>query len=164
MSTRFARFSGEKVVQLTPEQGLCVSTFLLIRKGDALLLGKVIRPDIVKGKWVLPASQLLYGEHPDDSVRRILKEQLNTEPEAVSYRGLWSFADRHWDLCFVYDVDVRGEPRPLSEAEGAKYPHEYWYCSQLLAELKYVRPEEIRAEEIGRGHADVLQAVGILKA
>jgi ADP-ribose pyrophosphatase YjhB (NUDIX family) len=164
VSVRFARFSGEKVVQLTPEQGLCVSSFLLVRENGALLFGKVVRPDVAKGKWVLPASQLKYGEHPEASVRRIVDEQLGTEVQSVTYRGLWSFAETHWDLCFVYDVTLKGEPRPISEAEATKYPHEYFYSSQWLAELKYVRPEELRPEEIGRGHADVLRAVGILPA
>lgn len=164
MSVRFARFSAEKIVYKTPEQGLCISSFLLIQKKGALLLGKAIQPDFAKDKWVLPASQLKYGEHPDDAAKRIIKEQLNTEAKSVSYRGLWSFANHHWDLCFIYDVKLRTEPRPLKGEEAAKYPPEYFNSSQLLGELRYFKPKEIRPDMMGRGQEDVLRAVGLLPA
>ncbi len=162
MSTRFARFTAEKVVFPTPDQGLCIGSFLIIEKKGALLFGKAVKPEFAKGKWLLPASHLKYGEHPDDSVKRIVKEQLSTEAKEVKYRGLWGFAPLHWDICFVYDVKLRNEPKPLDQAEASKYPEDYFYSSQLFSDLRYLRPQEIR-NEIGRGHDEVLQAAGAVK-
>ncbi len=163
MSTRFARFGAEKIVFPTPEQGLCVGSFLIIEKGGALLFGKAVKPEFAKGKWLLPASHLKYGEHPDDAVKRIVKEQLTAEPKSVKYRGVWGFTEGHWDMCFVYDVKLKNEPKPLGEAEASNYPSDYFYSSQLFSDLKFLRPQEVK-NEIGRGHDEVLRAAGVLKS
>ena len=164
MSLRFARFSAEKVTERTPEQGLCISSFLIARRDETVLLGKALRPEMAREKWILPASQLMYGEHPDEAARRILKDQLKTEAEKLSNRGLWSFLGAHWDLCFVYDVVLRGEPKASTEEDVKNYPEGYFYSSQLLGQLRYFKPEEIRRDQTGRGHDYVLEALGILKA
>ncbi len=162
MSVRFARFGADKIVFPTPDQGLCVGSFLLIEKGGSLLFGKAVKPEFAKGKWLLPASHLKYGEHPDEAVRRIVKEQLSSEAKGIKYRGVWGFSEGHWDMCFVYDVKLKNEPRPLDQADAGKYPEDYFYSSQLFSELKYLRPHQVR-NEIGRGHDEVLQAAGVLK-
>ena len=122
-----------------------------------------MKPEFAKGKWLLPASHLKYGEHPEDAVRRIVKEQLTAEAQAIEYRGVWSFADLHWDLCFVYNVKLRNEPKVLDEAEASKHPNGYFYSSQLFSNLEYLRPQDVK-NELGRGHNEVLRAAGVLKS
>lgn len=163
MSVRFARFGAEKIVYPTPEAGLCVGSFLIIEKKGRILFGKAVKPEFAKGKWLLPASHLKYGEHPDDAAKRILKEQLGAEAQNIEYRGLWSFAVLHWDLCFVYDVKLRNEPKVIDEAEASRYPSDYFYSSQLFSNLEYLQPEKVK-NEIGRGHDEVLLAAGVLKS
>ncbi len=163
MVVRFARFTGEKVSAKTPEEGLCVSSFLIAKDGESVLLGKAFLPEGARGKWVIPSSHLLYGEHPDDAARRILGEQLKTEAERIFHRGVWSYVGNHWDLCFIYEVVLKGEPKPSSEEEVERFPEGYFASSQLLTELRYLQPPEIRIDQLGRGHDYVLQALGILK-
>ena len=48
MSVRFARFGAEKIVFPTPDQGLCVGSFLIIEKSGSLLFGKAAKPEFAK--------------------------------------------------------------------------------------------------------------------
>ena len=93
MSVRFARFGAEKIVYPTPEAGLCVGSFLVIEKKGRILFGKAVKPEFAKGKWLLPASHLKYGEHPDDAAKRILKEQLGAEAVQRADLGLPDLGD-----------------------------------------------------------------------
>ncbi|MBI2183616.1 MAG: NUDIX hydrolase [Thaumarchaeota archaeon] len=134
-----------------------------MKKSDSILLGKALLPDMAKDRWVIPASQLKYGEHPDDAAKRILREQLKAESEKISYLGIWSFTASHWDICFIYDVSLKTEPKPSEEGEAKRFPEDYFKSSQLLSEFHYFKPEEIRREQMGRGHDYVLEALGILR-
>ncbi len=163
MSVRFARFGADKIVYPTPDAGLCLGSFLVIEKGGRVLFGKALKPEFARGKWLLPASHLKYGEHPDEAAKRISKEQLGVEAQNIKFRGLWSFAQLHWDLCFVYDVKLRHEPRVIDEAEASGYPSDYFYSSQLFSNLEYLQPEKVK-NEIGRGHDEVLLAAGVLRS
>ncbi len=91
MSVRFARFGAEKIIFPTPDQGLCVGSFLIIEKGGGILFGKAVKPEFAKGKWLLPASHLKYGENPNDAAKRIAREQLSAEAQTIGYRGVWNF-------------------------------------------------------------------------
>jgi ADP-ribose pyrophosphatase YjhB (NUDIX family) len=161
MDVRFARFGAEKIVFPTPEGGLCIGSFLIIEKKGAVLFGKAVKPEFAKGKWLLPASHLKFGEHPDVAARRIVMEQLSAEANVIKYRGVWGFADLHWDICFVYDVKLDSEPKVLEEAEASKYPPDYFYSSQLFSNLAYLQPQEVK-DQLGRGHDEVLRAAGVL--
>jgi ADP-ribose pyrophosphatase YjhB (NUDIX family) len=73
---------------------------------------KHIGPEIFE-EWRLPSCYLREGEHPEDAVRRIVREQLgirrfkiSLNPKICSYysRSDWYPGEKHWDLVFVYRV------------------------------------------------------------
>jgi ADP-ribose pyrophosphatase YjhB (NUDIX family) len=65
-------------------------------------------------QWRLPSAYLQEGEHPEDTVRRVLRDQLGlrtfviSPPKVFSYTwpSDWYPGNNHWDLAFVYPVKV----------------------------------------------------------
>ena len=158
-----------------PSDGLCLNVFLVFRPADApgrVLLGKVdpsgpwealasLGPDRISrlvDRWLLPASQLLFFESPDEAAARVAKEQLELELADLPSPRVFSETyprpgsegkDPHWDLQFVYDLVWPGG-RPLRASP--------W------KELALVEVARTPRAQIGRGHADVLELVGVLAA
>lgn len=157
-----------------PPGGLCLSSFALLRRGDAFLAVKP-KPhdawkdwapnwDVYDAKtlenqfhlWRLPSSYLREGEAPEDTARRIVQEQLGAERAFVRSARTLSFHDpsgrfpgqKHWDLCFVFEVDA--EPAPL-----ARLP---W-----LAESRWVKPQELHGEDFGSAIGDLARALGLAR-
>ena len=173
---QFARFrptaEPDRMVYRVPEDGLCLSTFLLLRpRGhtDRVLLGH-LRPDAPwahigavdtrraalwsKG-WMLPSSQLVYYESPDDSARRIAREQLGLELATLPAPILMSDSeqrpaaapgDLHWDMGFVYVVDDGPMQPPL---------HPAW------TELRFLEVSKLRRIDLVRSQGDVLLLAGM---
>jgi hypothetical protein len=156
-----------------PDDGLCLSVFLVVRsrgRPQDVLLGRVdpagpwghvaaldpARLRALAQQWILPASQLLFFEAPDAAVRRVAAEQLgrpDLEPgspavfsEAYPRPG-GSARDPHWDLHFVYRTDWPGGG--IDEARG-----------RLWQELAFVDPGTLAPNQFGRGHGDILALIG----
>jgi 8-oxo-dGTP pyrophosphatase MutT (NUDIX family) len=178
-SRQFARFRrqalADRMVYVVPKDGLCLSTFLLLRpRGDTgrVLVGH-LNPDAAwdhigavdarraqlwsKG-WMLPSSQLVYYESPEDSARRIAQEQLGLTLRSLPSPLLMSDSeqrpdaapgDLHWDMGFVYVLDGFSEPPPR---------HPAWRELRFLEVAKTPRAEFVRSQ------ADVLQLAGMLSA
>ncbi len=160
MERMFARFGQGRWT--APEEGFCLSSFILAAKDDALLLGKVSDPDTWGNKWalptwnpprwqdklLLPAAHLLLKEHPDQAADRIMKEMLQVSDYTLTFRGIQSHVSGekgHWDICFIYDASIKSE---------IKKPK--WFF-----ELRYVKIKDIKPDEVGRGHADIISEAGI---
>lgn len=131
--------SSAKVANLTPqiqgqqsEEKVHISSFAIIKKGNQLLLAKRIRPEFTAGKWVFPSSLINIGEHPESAIKRIVKEQLGTEPKQARLLDIQSYGDKHWDLCFVYEVSIDGIGKISQEIDKA----EYFEKSKLPAEFR----------------------------
>jgi ADP-ribose pyrophosphatase YjhB (NUDIX family) len=176
---RFARFrpsaGADPMVFPVPTDGMCISTFLVLRPqgkpGHALVgrldptaswgaIGGLDPPRARRfaSGWMLPSSQLLYYESAEASARRIGREQLGLElgplPAPVlmsdtSVREPTSPTDRHWDLGFVYVVD--GQP-------PAPPRHPAW------TELQYVEVARTPRREFARSHDEVLALAGLTAA
>jgi cation diffusion facilitator CzcD-associated flavoprotein CzcO len=155
-----------------PKGGTCLSSFLVLRSDGKILVGKMTRPEIwiekflvgemfaekyaKSSKWVLPASHLLYGEHPFDAARRVLSDQLAVKDKLeLSLTQVQSHLSQdpkdpdvaHWDVCFVYDGEIHQTiARPA------------WYAS-----LELVDPSAISKDDFTRGHGDVLEQLGLIK-
>ncbi len=157
----------------TPENGVCLSTFIVARRGNSALVG---RPkdhrawpekgglpqgraaDLDKqGAWLLPATHLLMDESPDHAARRIVREwtglqgtprfvevQSHVRPGRLLRAGA---KGNHWDFCFVYELRARALPRLRP-----------WW-----SEMKFVPFSEIPDMNLGRGHADILEEAGYLR-
>ncbi len=142
--------STTKTARLTPqpqgqqsEEVMHISSFAIAKKGNELLLVKRSRPEFTAGKWVFPSSIINFGEHPESAVKRIVKEQLGAEPKNVKLLDIQSYGDKHWDLCFVYEVSIDSVGKVSQDIEKA----EYFDRGKL--------PSEFRSD-----HAEVLQSLG----
>jgi ADP-ribose pyrophosphatase YjhB (NUDIX family) len=140
--------SSQKSARLTPqvpgqqaEEIAHISSFAVIKKGNELLLVKKLRPESSAGKWVLPAAIINFGEDPEAAMKRIVRDQMGTEPTSVTLLQVQSYGDKHWDLCFLYDVSISGIGKLHPDNERA----EYFDRSKL--------PPEFRSD-----HLEVLQA------
>jgi hypothetical protein len=179
MSTtrRFCRFSESpdtapfSVTQI-PKDGLCLSTFLILRAQDnahAVLMGHMNpaapwddigaldreRIEAHRHGWMLPSSHLIYYESPDESAQRILREQLELPPQTLAPPVVMSEtyaprrhpgATQHWDLGFLYQGSIPSRPVPFAPA---------W------KELAFVDTRTVRRSEIARSHEDVLSLIGL---
>ena len=81
------------------------SSILLLRAGDRHPLS------FRRGKLLLPATILSYGEQPRVAARRILQEQLGNpkglgDPEFLK---LLSYVGAHWDIVILFQARFEGE-------------------------------------------------------
>jgi ADP-ribose pyrophosphatase YjhB (NUDIX family) len=165
----------ERMVFPVPTDGLCLSTFLVIRpKGQPgrALLGHInpggpwahiggldaSRAQQWSAGWMLPSSQLLYYESMEASARRIAQEQLGIElgplPPALlmsdsDQRPTAAKGDLHWDIGFVYVIDGYSGPAPT---------HPAW------TDLRFVEVAKTPRREFVRSHQDVLALAGLPSA
>ncbi|MGI0072169.1 MAG: hypothetical protein ACRECT_08930 [Thermoplasmata archaeon] len=153
-----------------PEDGLCLSSFLVLSPSDRpeqVLVGRInpsapwnevgaLDPERVQRNaagWMLPSCHLLYFESPDGAARRVLAEQLGLSgveldaPAIVSetYPSTRVAERQHWDLEFLY----RGQLAP-----GAPPQHSAW------SRLELVDPARTPRREFARRHDEVLENAG----
>ena len=134
-----------------PQEVVHLSSFAVIRKaGDSkkILLAKRLRPQFTAGKWTLPSSIIDYGENPEEAIKRIVEVQLGARPHNAKLVQVQSYGDKHWDLCFVYDVSLPGEKWGTLSQDVEKV--EYFDLSNL--------PPEFRQD-----HREVLETAGFFK-
>jgi len=154
-----------------PQAGLCLSAFVVIRKGNKILLGRPHAHNAWpenggfpkrhageierKGSWLLPATHLLMEEKPDHAAKRIANQwvkvrgtpkfvmvQSHLRPSKLS-RSRMKRGRRlkHWDICFIYELHAKNIPKPAP-----------WW-----SEVHFFPVSEIRRMRLGRGHKDVLE-------
>jgi hypothetical protein len=150
---------------------MCLSTFLVIQPpgGDRrVLLGRLdpeapwdrlaalerSRLPLIGDRWLLPASQLLFFESPQEAAHRIVREHLESDPLPLLGPSVYSeayrrpdspSADPHWDLHFVF----RG-----------RWPSDRAPKASPWKELAFLDPATLDPTEIGRGHGDILALAG----
>jgi ADP-ribose pyrophosphatase YjhB (NUDIX family) len=120
---------------------MCLSAFVLARKESKFLLGIPRRherwiPEWISGwanyqekeleeafnQWRLPSAYLREGEHPDDTAKRVLRDQLGLRRFEISAPTIFSYTwpsdwypgNYHWDLAFVYPVKISEPIKKLS--------------------------------------------------
>jgi hypothetical protein len=177
MERRFARLRPGSAPEgpgyyVVPNDGMCLSAYLLLGRPvhpQEVLLGRLDptapwfelgslaadRLGAIGERWMLPASQLLFFEGPDEAARRVAREQLETElpslpnPRIVSesYARPGSKAvDPHWDLQFIYRTT---------------WPHDRPPKARAWKELDFVDSSTVRRGDIARGHGDILELAGL---
>ena len=154
-----------------PKGGTCLSSFLVLKRKDGILVGKMSKPEVwverffmgekfapiyaSSNKWLIPASHLKYGEKPEDAAACILVEQVGVPKSKLSFLQVQSHLSQdpqdpdaaHWDICFVYSGTLRKEPE----------------MPEWFSELKFVNPRKLSTENFTRGHGDVLRELGMIK-
>ena len=121
--------SGQKLARLVPQvpgqqsdEIVHISSFARVRNAEnEMLLVKKTRPEFTAGKWVFPSSIINFGEDPILAIERIIREQIGASPSSVKLMDVQSFGDKHWDLCFVYDVSIDKVGKLSSDIEVAGY-------------------------------------------
>jgi ADP-ribose pyrophosphatase YjhB (NUDIX family) len=161
-----------------PKEGLCLSTFVVIRRGRRILLGRPHANNAwpekggfpkrhsaaieKEGTWLMPATHLLMEEAPDRAARRIANQWAGVS-------GLPKFIMVQSHL----RAPRRRTRQPQSKArtgsnhwdicfvyelrtKAAPKPKSWW------SETRFCTPLEIRGMTLGRGHKDILKAAGYL--
>jgi len=120
--------ASQKVARLIPqppgqqaEEMVHISSFARVRNGNEILLVKKNKPDYSAGKWVFPSSIINFGEDPQVAIQRIVNEQLGTSPTSVKLLDVQSYGDKHWDICFVYDVTIDRVGKLSSDIDTSAY-------------------------------------------
>jgi ADP-ribose pyrophosphatase YjhB (NUDIX family) len=143
---------------------MCVSTFLFLRRGPKILLGKYADDprwedlagldEAWRGRhrhgWTIPARQLKFGEDPRDAARHVGETILQLpglrygEPRAEVdlYESQRAAGHLHYDLWFLVDASL---PKGV---EVAKPP---WYAA-----IEWKDPRTTARSEFARGHEDVV--------
>ena len=108
-------------------QDLHISTFNLVRKNndkDSVLFvkaGPKFPVSFKRGKWLLPAAILDFGEKPKDVAKRVLTEQLDSvEYLDPKFLSMQSYIGAHWDIVFIFESQVEeGKPVPTAKESFA---------------------------------------------
>lgn len=174
VTKRWARLGPDNSRRLmhSLETSLCLSAFVVARRGDSILLGRPHQHDAwpekggypkwqaleleKEGVWLLPATHLMMEESPDQAAKRIVHEwaRLRGTPKFVMAQShlrplrLWNpkLKGSHWDICFVYELHPKGPIRLRP-----------WW-----SEIRFVPLSEIQTIKFGRGHRDILEEAGYL--
>jgi hypothetical protein len=161
-----------------PPGGVCLSSFVLVRSGNKILVGKMAHPEIwVKkffvgekfapgyassNKYLLPARHLSWYESPRETANSVLRDQVGIKvpPNKVSLTEVQSHLrgdvdseeePPHWDICFVYETEV-----PSRIVKGLKTPP--WF-----KDFHFVPFSSLTIVDFTRGHGDILQEAGLIK-
>ena len=175
-STRRKALFNEKNV---PRGGVCLSSFVVVRSGRKVLVGKMAKPEIwierffvgeefaptyyTSGKYLLPARHLAWYESPLDAAEGVIRDQLmlNLPKKSIHLmqvqshlRGNIDSAEQppHWDICFVYDVKVPARIPPKLHTPP-------WFN-----DLHFVPLSSISVDDFTRGHGDILAEAGLISS
>jgi len=98
---------------------------LLIEGDHVLLVKRAIEPR--KGFWDLPGGFLEKEEHPEEALRREIKEELGVEIDILELLGIYmdrygyDESDSHTlNIYYLARVSL-GEPKPASDIEDLKW-------------------------------------------
>jgi len=104
-----------------PEEVTHISSFVVAKKGLGLLLVRRAKPERLAGSWCLPSAVINYGEDPGAAALRIVREQIGATATALKLIDVQSFGDKHWDLCFVFHVEIPGVGKLGDDFDKADY-------------------------------------------
>lgn len=110
-----------------------------VSKSDKVLLVKYTdnnKYDLQKG-WFLPNDLLEFGEHPEDAVIRILKNQLGLENVKLTLGDVESFTgnDKSWHIVFHYKTNLNEDIDVVPEKEISETG---WFELDSLPDAKEV--------------------------
>jgi hypothetical protein len=150
-----------------------MSAFAVVRQGKKVLAGIPVPGASWAKRWLfswstfsrselrqegkgmrLPSTYVLEGEHPQDAIGRVMKEQLEMPHYKVKGMRVLSYfvpsqlypGKFHWDLPFVFEVNSTDPVKKLR-----------WW-----KDLAYQGPGELKAEDFG-WNSDFVVDIGVVK-
>ncbi len=172
-NVRKAMFTEDNV----PPGGVCLSSFVLVRNGGSVLVGKMAKPEIwmerffvgekfaptyfASNKYLLPARHLAWYESPLEAAEGIVGDQVKLPSakknirflEVQSHlRGDANSTEQppHWDICFVYETKV-----PARTVKELKTP-------QWFRDFRFVPLSSLSVGDFTRAHGDILEEAGLI--
>ncbi len=133
-------------------ENLHVSSFVLLKntEGDSIVLlrsGPKYPVQFKRGKLLLPATILNFGDSPRLVAKRVLGEQTNgAENMKVDFVSMQSYFGAHWDIVFVYETKILDEAKSLSPKEP-------------FTELGFYKMSSLPREQIAEDHLEVLDGL-----
>jgi hypothetical protein len=131
-------------------ENLHISDFVIMRKyggPDSVLFlkaGEKFPVSFKRGKWLLPAAILDFGESPKGFAKQLIGEQLNNvdylEPTFLS---LQSYLGAHWDLVFLFECSL-AEGKPLLTPKDP------------FVDVSFLKLSALPRPEIAEDHLEVL--------
>jgi ADP-ribose pyrophosphatase YjhB (NUDIX family) len=163
-------FFGPTERHFIPHGGFCISVFGILRSMDGGLL--VVRPkkhpkweewapnwriydeasmEMEFKKWRFPSTYVKMGEHPQDAIARVMKDQLEFDDYSVEYSELLNYyypsrrypGNMHWDYCFIYYVKSNVTPKPKP-----------WF-----SEIRYVSFQVLKEGDFGSAQGALLEVL-----
>lgn len=133
------------------EQDLHISTFNFVRKSpkenNSLIFvkaGPKFPVSFKRGKWLLPAAIMDFGEVPKNVAKRVVSEQLtNTDYLVPNYLSMQSYLGAHWDIVFIFE-SMLDESNP---SPAAKDP---------FVGVSFFNLDSLPRQEIAEDHLEVL--------
>jgi ADP-ribose pyrophosphatase YjhB (NUDIX family) len=162
-------FFGPSEKHFVPSGGFCISAFAIARKKEDVLVlrpakhekweewapnWRIYSPEALEREfrsWRFPSSYVKFGEHPDDTLRRIMEEQLRITRFKVKSQRLVNYyspskrypGEMHWDYCFLYNVIFDDSPKPKP-----------WF-----EEIRYVSINELKEEDFGSAQGALIEII-----
>lgn len=148
------------------ERNLHISAFNIVRKSarekDTILFvkaGPKFPVSFKRGKWLLPAAIMDFGEVPKDVAKRILTEQLTSvDYLAPSYLSMQSYYGAHWDIVFIFESilnETKPIPMPKEPFVGVTF-----YKLDSLPKTEIAEDNVEVLEELGKEPAGNLENIG----
>lgn len=134
------------------EENLHISSFVLLKDGEgsvAFLRAGPKHPfPFKRGKLLLPAVILSFGENPRLVSQRVLGEQIaGAENLNATFVTLQSYLGAHWDIVFVYEAKIEDAAK---KSLSPKEPY---------TEIKFLKLSSLPKKEIAEDHLEVLDGL-----
>jgi len=179
---RFARLRRQPTPGTTevPDDGMCLSAFLLVHPADdprKVLLGRpapdgpweeaagldTVRLAGIGDRWVLPASQLLLFEGPAEAAERLARELLGRPDLRPGAPRIFSEAYSRPATARDRGTNTQDPHWDLHFVFPTTWPGGSLDDSRgrLWRELRFLDMGATASTSIGRGHGDVLALAGV---
>ncbi len=116
----------------------------IIRRGDTILLAKRDHEPF-KGTWCIPGGHIEFGEHPEDAVRREVKEETGLDLVNAKFFGVYSEYYEHmqWHaVALIYE----------GTGEGALVPQ-----PGEVSELRFFTFDQVSFLELAFNHSEIIK-------
>lgn len=118
---------------------------VLEKDGKILLLKRKVEPEM--GKWCLPGGHIDFGETPEETVKREVKEETGLDADdfkLICYQtemGEYKGTEQHY-VAFFFSGKASGEEQP---------------CPDEVEEIKWFALEEAMKIDLAFSHNEVLE-------